>query len=384
MVPLVRPVAGGQPGRMRVLVVASPLTGHVLPLVPLALAMRDAGAEMVVATAGDGVAACPPELSPVDVAPGLRLGPLFGRLMLRRPLLARREMAGRGGTTAVGLLFGTLGARMAEGVLAAAEQHRPDLVLHESLAPAGVEVAARRGVPSVLVEGNLFDAGVLLAAALATYRPARGLGELPPPARVLTSSPPSVVGPRTGIPMRAVPWTPDRPFDEEFTRPGPRPRVLVSRSTVASPGPDRLMRDAVAAAAGTDLDVVLVRPDRRVTRRPLPPPVRTADWLPFPRVVPAAAGVVHHGGAGTVLTALAAGVPQLVVRGAGDRRTNGDLLAARGAGLAVEPGGITRALLERLVSDPALATAAREVAAEMAAMPAPADVVPDLLALAGR
>jgi hypothetical protein len=36
------------------------------------------------------------------------------------------------------------------------------------------------------------------------------------------------------------------------------------------------------------------------------------------------------------------------------------------------------------VSDPALATAAREVAAEMAAMPAPADVVPGLVELAGR
>ncbi|MGY1795232.1 glycosyltransferase [Geodermatophilus sp. SYSU D00525] len=369
---------------MRVLVVASPLTGHVLPLVPLALALRDAGAEVVVATAGDAVASCPPELSPVDVAPGLRLGPLFGRIMLRRPLLARRELAGRGGTEAVGLLFGTLGARMADGVLAAAGRHRPDLVVHESLAPAGAEVAARRGVPSVLVEGNLFDAGRLLAAALGTYRPARGLGELPPPEQVLTSAPPSVVGPRSGTPVRFVPWTPDRPVDAELTRPGDRPRVLVSRSTVASPGPDRLMRDAAAAAAGTGLDVVLVRPDRRVTRRPLPPEVRTADWLPFPRVVPAAAGVVHHGGAGTVLTALAAGVPQLVVRGAGDRRTNADLVAARGAGLAVEPGGITSALLARLVGDPALAAAAREVAAEIAAVPDPAAVVPDLLALAGR
>ncbi|PWW24825.1 hypothetical protein JD79_04016 [Geodermatophilus normandii] len=81
-------------------------------------------------------------------------------------------------------------------------------------------------------------------------------------------------------------------------------------------------------------------------------------------------------------------MPQLVVRGAGDRRTNGDLVAARGAGLAVDPGGITTPLLERLVSDPALAAAAGEVAAEMAAemaaMPAPADVVPGLLELARR
>ncbi|WP_089403034.1 glycosyltransferase [Geodermatophilus saharensis] len=369
---------------MRVLVVASPLTGHVLPLVPLALALRDAGAEVTVATAGDGVAACPPELSPTDVAPGLRLGPLFGRLMLRHPRLARRELAGRGGTDAVGLLFGALGARTADGVLALADRLRPDLVVHEPLAPAGAEVAGRLGVPAVLAEGNLFDARRLRTAALGGYRATRGPGELPEPAEVLTSAPPSLVGPREGRPVRFVPWTPERPFDETFTRPGAQPRVLVSRSTVASPGRDRLMTDVAAAAAGTDLDVVLVRPDRWVTRRRLPPQVRTTGWLPFPRALPAAAGVVHHGGAGTVLTALATGVPQLVVRGAGDRRTNADLVAVRGAGIATEPGEVTPAQLERLAADPALASAAREVAAEIAAMPAPADVVPALLSLAGR
>ncbi|MGY1610130.1 glycosyltransferase [Geodermatophilus sp. SYSU D00700] len=369
---------------MRVLVVASPLTGHVLPLVPLALALREAGAEVTVATAGDGIGVCPTELSPADVAPRLRLGPLFGRLMARHPLLARRELAGRGGTRAVGLLFGTLGARTADAVVALADRLRPDLVVHEPLAPAGAEAAARLGVPAVLVEGNLFDVGQLSAAALGVYRPARRLGDLPAPVEVVTTAPPSLVGPREGRPMRFVPWTPDRPVGEEFTRPGARRRVLVSRSTVASPGRDRLMGDVAAAAAGTDLDVVLVRADRWVTRRPLPAQVRTADWLPFPRVLPAADGVVHHGGAGTLLTALAAGVPQLVVRGAGDRRTNADLVAARGAGIATEPGEVTAAHLERLVGDPALRNAAREVAAEIAAMPAPGELVPELLSLARR
>jgi UDP:flavonoid glycosyltransferase YjiC (YdhE family) len=368
---------------VRVLVVASPLTGHVLPLVPLALAMRDAGAEVVVATAGDGVAVCPPELSPTDVAPRLRLGPLFGRIMLRHPRLARRELAGRGGTTAVGLLFGALGARTADGVVALADRWRPDLVVHEPLAPAGVEAAARLGVPAVLVEGNLFDAATLRTAALGVHAAARGLGELPAPAETVTTAPPSLVGLREGRPMRFVPWAPDRPFDEGYAVPGARPRVLVSRSTVSSPGRDRLMADVAAAAADTDLDVVLVRPERWVTRRRLPPQVTTADWLPFPRVLPVAAGVVHHGGAGTLLTALAAGVPQLVVRGAGDRRTNADLVAARGAGIAADPGEVSAAHLRRLAGDPELAAAAREVAAEIAAVPAPAEVVPRLLDLAG-
>jgi UDP:flavonoid glycosyltransferase YjiC (YdhE family) len=369
---------------MRVLVVASPLTGHVLPLVPLALALHDAGHEVRVATSGDGLTACPPDLPTDDVAPGLRMTPLFLRLMSRHPRLAREEMAGRAGTRAVGLLFGAVGERMADGVLTLAEGFAPDLVVHEALAPAGSEVAARRGIPSVLVEANLYDAEELLAATTAASAPARRLHRLPAPAEVLVTAPPSVVGARRGRPMRFVGATPDRPFAEEFTRLGDRPRVLVSRSTVADPRRDRLMTTAAAAAAGTDLDVVLVRPDRWVARQALPPNVRTTGWLPFPAVLPAAAGIVHHGGAGTVLTALAAGVPQLVVRGAGDRRTNAELLAARGAGIAADLTDISPALLERVATDAALTAAAREVAAEIAAMPHPDELVPVLTRTAAR
>jgi UDP:flavonoid glycosyltransferase YjiC (YdhE family) len=57
-------------------------------------------------------------------------------------------------------------------------------------------------------------------------------------------------------------------------------------------------------------------------------------------------------------------------------------VAARGAGLAVPAARITAADLERLVHDPGSARAAREVAAEIAAMPAPADLVEPLAALA--
>ncbi|MFW3172694.1 glycosyltransferase [Geodermatophilus sp. CPCC 206100] len=369
---------------MRVLVVASPLTGHVLPVVPLAQALHEAGHEVVVATAGDALAAVPPSLATADVAPGLRTLPLFLRLAARHPLLARGAAAGTSDVRMVGLMFGTVGLRMADGVAALADRLGPDLVVVEPLAPAGAEAAARLGVPLVLVEGNLFPADELLAATARTYVPARGTGSLPDPAEVLGTTPPSLVGRRSGRPMRFVPATPDRPYDPALARPGDRPRVLVSRSTVADPRPDRLMTTAAtAAAAATRLDVVLVRPDRRVARRKLPPNVRTTDWLPFPTVLPAAAGIVHHGGAGTLLTALAAGVPQVAVRGAGDRRVNAELVAERGAGLAADLGELTGPVLERLVADPSLSAAAREVAAEIAAMPCPAELVPHLVELAG-
>ncbi|WP_448624049.1 nucleotide disphospho-sugar-binding domain-containing protein [Geodermatophilus sp. URMC 64] len=369
---------------MRVLVVASPLTGHVLPLLPIATALRDAGHEVVVGTTGDGLAVCAGAVPTDDVAPDLRLRPLFLRLMSRHPRLAREEMAGRGGTRVVGLLFAAVGERMVDGVVGLAERFSPDLVLHEPLAVAAAEAAARLRVPSVLVDASLFDAEELLAATTASYAPRRGADGFPPPVEVLTTAPPSLVGERRGRPMRYVPAGYGRPFPEELARPGDRPRVLVSRSTVADPRRDRLMSTVVDAAAGTDLDVVLVRPDRWVGKRQLPPNVQMTDWLPFPTVLPAAAGIVHHGGAGTVLTALAAGVPQLVVRGAGDRRVNADLVAARGAGLAADLGDLSPALLERLVTDASLAAAAREVAAEMAAMPHPAELVPVLTGLAAR
>jgi UDP:flavonoid glycosyltransferase YjiC (YdhE family) len=55
------------------------------------------------------------------------------------------------------------------------------------------------------------------------------------------------------------------------------------------------------------------------------------------------------------------------------------LVADRGVGLAVPATEITAGTLERLVADPALADAAREVAAEIAAMPAPGELVEPLL-----
>jgi UDP:flavonoid glycosyltransferase YjiC (YdhE family) len=144
-----------------------------------------------------------------------------------------------------------------------------------------------------------------------------------------------------------------------------------------------MMSRVVEAATGADLDVVLVRPDRWVLGRALPDNVTTTDWLPFPTVLPHVSGVVHHGGAGTLLTTLAAGVPQLVVPGAGNRTVHARLIAERGAGLAVPLDQLSADALRTLVGEPRLRSAAAEVAAEIAAMPAPAAaVVDDLVAVA--
>ena len=65
--------------RMRALFVASPMVGHVLPLMPLAAAFRDAGHDVLVATGADGVgrraqgrAAGPRRRARGERGPGLR------------------------------------------------------------------------------------------------------------------------------------------------------------------------------------------------------------------------------------------------------------------------------------------------------------------------
>jgi UDP:flavonoid glycosyltransferase YjiC (YdhE family) len=210
----------------------------------------------------------------------------------------------------------------------------------------------------------------------------RGAGEVPPPALTLDLAPRSVVGPRPGRPLRPVPWSDGVALPGRLVRPLDRPRLLVSRSTLAGPAAGDPTAAVLGSAPAVDADIVLARPPERLRGRALPANVRTVEWLPLEEAMAHCSAVVHHGGAGTVLGALAAGIPQLVVPGLGDRTTNAELVAARGAGLAVPARRITAAVLRRLLTDPALVAAARDVAAEIAAMPAPADVVPDLEALA--
>ncbi|TQN43576.1 UDP:flavonoid glycosyltransferase YjiC (YdhE family) [Blastococcus colisei] len=366
---------------MRVLFVASPMVGHVLPLLPLARAFCAAGHEVLLGTGPEGMSAARSGgLEVRDVAPGLTVGPSFGKVALRHPVLAVRGADGRDrGTRFVGMLFAGLAARMVDGVGALAEEWAPDLVVQEPFAVAGGVVAAFRRVPVALVNMTLFDAEELFASTVSALGSAT---RVPPPAEVLNLAPAGLVEPASGRPLRFVPEAGgNTPAPPDLTRPGERPRIVVSRSTVADPRPDRLMSNVVAAAADADVDVVLARPDKRVAGRPLPANVRATDWLPFPAVFPAAAGAVHHGGAGTLLTALTAGIPQLLVPGAGDRRVNGELLARSGAGLAVPVDRITARDLERLATDDALAAAARVLAAQIAAMPDPAEVIDDLVAL---
>jgi UDP:flavonoid glycosyltransferase YjiC (YdhE family) len=84
---------------------------------------------------------------------------------------------------------------------------------------------------------------------------------------------------------------------------------------------------------------------------------------------------VHHGGSGTTLGALAAGLPQLVLPQGADA----DALVAAGAGLRLLPDELSAdAVTEQARKLPSCGDAARAHAAEIAAMPSPEEVAREL------
>lgn len=353
------------------------MQGHLLPLIPFALSCRDAGHEVILASGALPIG--PTGLRLHDIGRRFSLPRSGIAVGLRHPRLLRAELAGRAGTAFVGELFGRASHTLVGPLLRLAEREPPDLIVYDSLGEAGALVAGRLGVPSVQHESTLSPAADLFRAVAQSSGMRKHA--IPAPALTITTAPPSLVGARSGRRMRPVPYSGGGEVPGWLLEPGDKPRIVVSRSTVAGPGGGDPSAAVVAAAARVDAEVVLVRPPRSVARGRLPGNVRIVQRVPLHRVLPYAAGFVHHGGAGSVLNGLAAGVPQLVVPGPGDRRYNAELLTRRGAGLAVAAADISAGHLTRLLADPGLRTAAQQVSAEIAGMPAPTTVVPELEAL---
>ncbi len=69
----------------------------------------------------------------------------------------------------------------------------------------------------------------------------------------------------------------------------------------------------------------------------LPEGVRHFDYVPFGRLLPRCAALVHHGGIGTTAQGLAAGIPQLVMPMAFDQPDNAARLRAFGVGSSLSP-----------------------------------------------
>ena len=170
------------------------------------------------------------------------------------------------------------------------------------------------------------------------------------------------------------------------------PLVYVTFGSVAATTPPfaPIYRVALDALAGLPVRVLMTTgaagdPE---SLAPHPANARIERWWPQPEVMAAAAAVVGHGGFGTTMTALAAGVPQVVVPlFSFDQAVNADRVAAVGAGVQVpgapHNGSAIAAALTEVLADGSYRTAAGRLAADIAALPDAAGSVPVLEEIAG-
>ncbi|MDP9793523.1 UDP:flavonoid glycosyltransferase YjiC (YdhE family) [Catenuloplanes nepalensis] len=308
---------------------ASP--GHAFPMVPLAVAAREAGHDVWFA-AGDHVHAA-------LAAHGLR--PF-------RPADSFYEI-------------------YAEDLEPELDRLAPDLVIHGWGLPGAAEAARRKGIRSVWHGfGRLFPDGIGLA------RPSMDLPHL-------DICPPSLQSPELTaptVPLRPVPYA--EPGPQPVARRGPRPLVFLTMGTAFNT--PELLATALRALSGLDATVIASTGNNTI-KDEIPDNAMVRPWVAQAALLPVVDLVVHHGGSGTMLGALAHGVPQLILPQGADQFANAAALSAAGAAIALHPAeaapNAIAASAQLLLVDRGgdHRTAARAIAKEIAAMPSPAEVM---------
>jgi UDP:flavonoid glycosyltransferase YjiC (YdhE family) len=159
----------------------------------------------------------------------------------------------------------------------------------------------------------------------------------------------------------------EQPYGDVELPPGDEPLVLVAPSTSQDPD-GRLLRAALEGLAGEPVRV-LASTNRRAPAEPLPVPAnaRLVDWLSYARTMPECAAVVCHAGHGTIARSLACGVPIVACPHAGDMAETSARIRWAGVGVSLprrfqDARGV-RLAVRRLLTEPAYAQRAREVAA---------------------
>lgn len=125
------------------------------------------------------------------------------------------------------------------------------------------------------------------------------------------------------------------PADEIEVPAGGEPLVLVAPSTSQDPECE-LVRAALDGLAGEPVRVVATT-NRHRPERPIEVPANAVleRWVSYSHLMPEADLVICHGGHGTVVRALAEGVPVLACPAVGDMGENGARVGWSGAGLAL-------------------------------------------------
>ncbi len=408
---------------MRVLFTTWAQTGHYQPLVPLGWALRAAGHEVIVAThprfapqvTGSGLPAVP--IGPdIDVPAELRLR---ARRLREQPAPDAAGSATASGTrdgdgTATRMRTRDLPENrygrevlrvIVEGVeamideaLEFARSWRPDLVVFEPTGLLGPVLAAVIGVPTArqlwapdMTAGLQAIADRLLAPVLNRF----GLDDIDITGTVTLDPCPAGMQVDDGLvrtPVRYVGYNGPATSPPWLLDPPARPRVCLTWGTSLHTVGLRhayLAPRVVDALGGLDVEVVVAAlPSQRQLFDRLPGNVVHFGPVPLLALLPGCAAIVHQSGAGTTMSSVISGVPQLAIATLQETAINGRLMASTGAGfhLLDEEADAERVCerLNALLTEPSVRAAAARLRADAMSMPTPAETVPLLASLAGR
>jgi UDP-glucoronosyl and UDP-glucosyl transferase len=370
---------------MKILVVATPGSGHVNPMIPLIEAFLAQGDEVTVAAGED----------PGSIV--ARTGASF-RVAGRGEMdwfgdLGARVLHGRPGDGLaperinhyfVPRLFAEVAAPdMIDDVVAIGRQLGPDVVLFETYALAGPLVAEVLGVPGVhhLISPMLPHEVMALADDAVS-----------PIWRSFDCATPGYGGLYRGITIEITPPSLEEqtiPCGESLSmRPAPVPATGPARThppcvylTLGTMfGNTEVFRSALAGLAEEEVEVVVTvgADNDPAALEPVPANARVVRYIPQSELLPRCSAVVHHGGSGTMYGSLAHGVPQVVLPQGADNFVNGRLLARCGAGVMISPeefsSDAVRDRVREVLTQPSYGHIGRRLAEELAALPEPGEV----------
>jgi UDP:flavonoid glycosyltransferase YjiC (YdhE family) len=364
---------------MRILFATTRGAGHVGPLVPFAHACVAAGHEVLVAAA------------PSAAAHVRRAGLPFAALDdPDDSIMAETWARVRAATTPLeqGIIVfeevfaGEFARSALPKLLRLADHWLPDVIVRETCEFASVLAAEAIGVPDVHVACFL---AVLDERDYDLYKPLSRLRrefDLPAPRRDRSDEPYLTLAPRALEHPSFTEYAGTRRFRAPAVRPRPLPDwwggsddplVYVSFGSAAAGNGffPELYREAVDALAGRPLRVLLtvgteVDP---AGLGPVPANVHVEPWVPQGAVMAHASAMVGHGGSGSTLAAMAAGMPLALVPLFADQPENAQRVAELGAGLRLDGVAGLGEAVDALLEDPSYRDGARAVAAEIAALP---------------
>ena len=371
---------------MRILLAFPGGTGHFLPMVPVARAAEAAGHVVAVACQGAMVATVEEAgFTAFDAGGASLLAP-----GVRQPLLlpdAQEE------DRAARIARGAARDReRASAVLALCHQWRPDIVVCDEV-DLGVVVAAERlGLPYATVQstasGSVLPSGVVAEQA----NELRAEHSLPPDPGlemlrrylVLVPFPPGFRDPGSPLPptahvLRHV--SPDRPLGDSappwLAARSDSDLVYVTLGTVFNQESGDLFERIVEGVRELPVNVVATV-GRALDPEVLglqPANVHVERYIPQAQLLPHCRLVVSHGGSGSVIGALAHGLPMVVIPIGADQPRNAqrchDLHVARVVQALEATPDRVRAEASDVLADPTYRLHAERMRGEIAALPGP-------------